>query len=122
MKNVRLRPDQIERLRASGNAAAVIRHAIMRYKRGDFKHLRVSSKRGGVPLATISLWHDPGIKAEKLRAILDAHFSTPDAVLQAKCKTEIAKLDAEIAEMMKVYSQSPTNQYRIEPTEEDHDM
>lgn len=122
MASVRLRPDQIERLRASGNAAAVIRHAIMRYKRGDFKHLRVSRKRGNAPLASISLWTDPGIKAEKLRAILDAHFSTPDAVLQAKCKTEIAKLDAEIAEMMKVYSQSPTNQYRIETTEEDHDM
>lgn len=121
MKNVRLRPDQIERLRASGNAAAVIRHAVMRYKRGDFKNVRNKVIFGG-RMKTLSLWTDPGIKAEKLRAILDAHFSTPDAVHQAKCKTEIAKLDAEIAEMMKVYSQSPTNQYRIKPTEEDHDM
>ena len=122
MVNVRLRQDQIERLRASGNAAAVIRHALMRYQRGDFKRLRVSRKRGSVPLATISLWHDPGIKPDKLRAILDAHFKTPDAVLQSKIKREMAELDEQIAEMMTVYAVRPDRAYILaEDTENDDD-
>lgn len=122
MVNVRLRPDQIERLRASGNAAAVIRHAVMRYKRGDFKPLRVSRKRGGVPLATLSLWHDPGVKPDQLRAILDAHFKTPDAVLRKQCAEEIAELDKQIADMMASCCVRPDRAYILaEDKEEDND-
>lgn len=122
MVNVRLRPDQIERLRASGNAAAVIRHAVMRYKRGDFKPLRVSRKRGGVPLATLSLWHDPGVKPDQLRAILDAHFKTPDAVLRAKCEAEIAVLNEQIDQMLAACCVRPDRAYILaEDKEEDND-
>ena len=36
MASVRLREEQIRRLRESGNAAALIRYAVKRWKRGDF--------------------------------------------------------------------------------------
>ena len=115
MVNVRLRPDQIERLRASGNAAATIRHAVMRYRRGDFKRkLRNREAKRGIRMGTISLWNDPGIKADKLRAVLDAHFLIPDAVHQAKCAAEIAVLDEQIAEMMASCCVRPDRAYIIE--------
>ena len=119
MINVRLWPDQIERLRASGNAAATIRHAVMRYRRGDFKRkLRNREAKRGIRMGTISLWNDPGIKADKLRAILDAHFLIPDAVLQAYCKAEISKRNAEIEEMMSLYAIRPDRAYIITDTED----
>ena len=100
MSSVRLRTDQIERLRKSGNAAAVIRYAVMCYKRGDFPGLRASRKKTG-KLAVLSIWKEiPGISGAKLRAIIDAHFSKPDAV-------RLAEIDREIAEMMKVYAVRP---------------
>ena len=118
MINVRLWPDQIERLRASGNAAATIRHAVMRYRRGDFKRkLRNREAKRGIRMGTISLWKDPGIKADKLRAVLDAHFSTPDAVLRAKCEAEIAELNGQIAEMMAACCARPDRTYIITDTE-----
>ena len=120
MASVRLRPDQIERLRASGNAAAVIRHAVMRYQRGDFPGLRVKKTRG--KLAVLSLWREiPGITGAKLRAILDAHFSKPDAVLRAKCEAEIAELDKQIADMMAACCARPDRAYILAETEEDDD-
>lgn len=115
MMNVRLWPDQIERLRATGNAAATIRYAVMRYKRGDFKRkLRNREAKRGIRMGTISLWNDPGIKADKLRAVIDAHFLIPDAVRHAEIDREIAELDEQIAEMMKVYAVRPDRAYIIE--------
>lgn len=115
MINVRLWPDQIKRLRATGNAAATIRYAVMRYKRGDFKRkLRKREAKRGIRMGTISLWNDPGIKADKLRAVLDAHFLIPDAIRHAEIDREIAELDEQIAEMMKVYAVRPDRAYIIE--------
>lgn len=121
MASVRLRPDQITRLRETGNAAAVIRHAVMRYRRGDFPVLRAKKERG--KLAVLSLWKEiPGISGAKLRAILDAHFSKPDAVHQAKCKAEIEELNEQIAGMMGLYAVRPDRAYILaEDTEENDD-
>lgn len=120
MSSVRLRTDQIERLRKSGNAAAVIRYAVMRYKRGDFPGLRASRKKTG-KLAVLSIWKEiPGISGAKLRAIIDAHFSKPDAVRLAEIDREIAELDEQIAEMMKVYAVRPDRAFILEnDTEEE---
>ena len=121
MASVRLRIDQIERLRASGNAAAVIRHAVMRYQRGDFPGLRASTKKTG-KLAVMSLWKEiPGISGAKLRAIIDAHFSKPDAVLRAKCAAEIAELDKQIADMMVSCCVRPDRAYIIANDTEEND-
>ena len=121
MASVRLRIDQIERLRATGDASKTIRHAVMRYKRGDFPGLRAKKERG--KLAVLSLWKEiPGISGAKLRAILDAHFSKPDAVLRAKCAAEIAELDKQIADMMAACCARPDRAYIIaEDTEVDND-
>ena len=123
MMNVRLWPDQIERLRATGNAAATIRYAVMRYRRGDFKRkLRNREVKRGIRMGTISLWKDPGVKPDQLRAILDAHFKTPDAVRLAEIDREIAELDKQIAEMMNLYAVRPDRAFILENDNEDTEI
>ena len=99
MASVRLRADQIQRLRESGNAAAIIRYAVRRWRRGDFViGTKPKRKSGGDILRVFPLWRKPeGLADWQIRAILDRHFAVRDTSRDA----EIARLDREIAEMMR---------------------
>ena len=99
MASVRLRDDQIRRLRESGNAAALIRYAVKRWRRGDFVIGNAPEHKNGVGiLRVVPLWRKPdGVADWQLREILDRHFAVRDASRDA----EIARLDREIAEMMR---------------------
>ena len=96
MPSVRLYPDQIDRLRAAGCGAEIIRQAVARYRRGELVvKMRDSVPRGAI-LPRFPLGKIPeGIDCATLREILDAHFATPlpDA---AENDREIARLDREI--------------------------
>ena len=100
MANVRLREEQIRRLRESGNVAAIIRYAVKRWKRGDFTiGTKPKRRRGGELLQVFPIWRKPdGVADWQLREILDRHFAVRDV---ARDK-EIARLDREIAEMFKL--------------------
>lgn len=123
MSSVRLRTDQIERLRKSGNAQATIRYALMRYQRGDFGNIRARKPQKGAPLAVFPLYGviPNKITDAKLRLILDAHFKTPDAVRLAEIDREIAELDKQIAEMMKVYAVRPDRAFIFENDNEEEE-
>lgn len=99
MASVRLREDQIRRLRESGNAAALIRYAVKRWRRGDFVIGNATErKNGGEILRGFPIWRKvDGIADWQLREILDRHFAVRDTSRDA----EIARLDREIAEMMR---------------------
>jgi hypothetical protein len=109
MASIRLRIDQIERLRKSGNASAVIRHAISRYKRGDFQIPEKNNEKfGNEKLKVFPLWKDIAEYQDwQIRAILDKHFSIKDAVLQKHCDEELAKVNREIEQLMKLYTNQP---------------
>lgn len=109
MASIRLRKDQIERLRKSGNASAVIRHAISRFKRGDFQIPETNKEKFGADkLNVFPLWKDIDEYQDwQIRAILDKHFSIKDAILQKHCDEEIAKLDIEIEYLMKRFTNQP---------------
>ena len=100
MASVRLREEQIRRLRESGNVAALIRYAVKRWKRGDFTiGTKPKRRRGGELLQVFPIWRKPdGVADWQLREILDRHFAVRDV---ARDK-EIARLDREIAEMFKL--------------------
>ncbi len=100
MASVRLRADQIQRLREKGNAGAIIRYAVRRWKRGDFViGNKPKRKRGGELLQVFPIWRKvDGVADWQLREILDRHFAVRDV---ARDK-EIARLDREIAEMFKL--------------------
>lgn len=76
MSSVRLRQDQIDRLRASGMGAAIIRHAVMRYRRGDFVIGAQEKPRDKQNILRVfAIWKKPkGIEDWQLREILDCHF------------------------------------------------
>lgn len=99
MASVRLRDDQIRRLRESDSAAALIRYAVKRWRRGDFViGPKPERKKGGVLLQVFPVWRKPeGLADWQIRAILDRHFAVRDDSRDA----EIARLDREIAEMMR---------------------
>lgn len=121
MSSVRLRTDQIERLRKTGNAQATIRHALMRYQRGDFGNIRAKKPQKGAPLAVFSLFGvniPRKVTSAKLRLIIDAHFQTPDAVHQAECKRQIAELDEQIAGMMVQFAVRPDRAFILATEEE----
>lgn len=103
MASVRLAVEQIDRLRESDNAAAVIRHALRRWQRGDFVIAkRPKRQKRQNSLQVYPLWQKPdGVADWQLREILDAHFRTPDAELRNKCDAEIARLDREIKGFLK---------------------
>ena len=100
MASVRLREDQIRRLREKDNAAAVIRYAVKRWKRGDFAiGAKPKRTRRGELLQVFPIWRKPdGVADWQLREILDQHWSVRDTSRDA----EIARLDREIAEMFKI--------------------
>ena len=104
MASVRLRADQIQRLRESGSAAHIIRYAVRRWKRGDFAISEKPKRRkGGEVLAVFPLWKKPdGVADWQLREILDRHWAVRDEEFDRQCDREIAILDKEIAEMFKL--------------------
>ena len=118
MASVRLRKDQIERLKKSGNGSAVIRHALMRYKRGDFVIPETKQEKFGKDLLQVyPLYKDiPDFEDWQIRAILDKHFSIKDAVHQKYCDDELAKVNKEIDYLMKLFTNQP---YIIEKENED---
>lgn len=109
MSSVRLRKDQIERLKKSGQGAETIRWAVSRYQRGDFETGKSWKKKTRNDLLQVySLWRKPsGISDAKLREILDAHFSTPDLIRNKKLADEIAFQDRIIEKQFKLIPKSP---------------
>lgn len=109
MSSVRLRKDQIERLRASGQGAEMIRWAVSRWKRGDFvTGNSVKKKYCNNLLQVYSLWRKPsGISDSLLREILDLHFAIPDLIRQKKLDAEIAFQDRIIEEQFKLIPKGP---------------
>lgn len=111
--NVRLFPDQVERLKKSVNGAEVIRIAFDRYKRGDFGRIVVrkakkGKERSNVPhLQSYPVRKRLPVTDALLREILRRHWETPDTARRAKIAAEIARLDAEIDELMKAYTGVP---------------
>lgn len=117
---IRLWKWQIDRLNAERgcSGAAVIRHAVKRYNRGDFakcenvvqnNDLETSGEK--VPqkwqLQGYSIKHRFDIPDSVMRNILAWHWLLPDEVLRAECSKEIKRLDNEINEMFKAYTGVP---------------
>lgn len=106
--NVRIFQDQAERLKKSGQGAAIIRYAYARYKRGDFGRIcgtknKKKKKSGNVPLASYAVRQRLPVRDAVLREILSRHFSIPDTIRQREIQAEIKRLDADIEEMFAVY-------------------
>ena len=122
MTSVRLRPDQIARLRASGMGAAIIRHAIMRYRRGDFVIKTAPPPRDKqIILRVYPLQKKPkGLQDWQLREILDSHWAIKDAVLQARIDKELKAAEREAENLLALYRAKSTPGYIIE-TDKDTD-
>ena len=102
MTSVRLRPDQIRRLRDSGNGAAMIRYALRRWARGDFViGQRKKRQKDDELLQIFPLWRSVPVEDWQLREILDAHWRIPDEKFLAQCRANIARLDRQIADQMR---------------------
>ena len=107
--NVRLYPNQVERLKKSGNGASIIRYAFDRFKRGDFGDIVVQNKANErkeqtVPLESFSIRQRFPINDALLREILRLHWQMPDTQREARINAEISSLDAEIAGLFKAYA------------------
>ena len=100
MASVRLREEQIRRLRESGNVAALIRYAVKRWKRGDFTiGTKPKRRRGGELLQVFPLWRKPdGVTDWQLREILDQHWAVRDVTHDR----ELARLNREIVEIVQL--------------------
>lgn len=86
MPSIRLRPDQVQWLKKTGNGAAAIRYAIRRYRRGDFTGMIINPVNDGEPLQVYSIANPDDLRripAGMLRAILDAHRMKPDEAISA---------------------------------------
>lgn len=104
MPSIRLRPDQIDRLRQSRNASEVIRRAVFRFRKGDFV-IGMKQKHGKTKniLQVFPIWHKPDNLSDwQIREILDQHWNTPDIAFHKKIEQEISRLDKEIAGMFKL--------------------
>lgn len=114
---IRLYDWQIDRLNnvVGCSGAAVIRHAVRRYNRGDFincapvvqnSDLRINGEK--VPqnwkLAGYPIKHRFNLPDSVIRDLLIWHWTIPDKVLQAECDREINRLDNEISELLKAYT------------------
>lgn len=109
MSSVRLRKDQIERLKKSGQGAETIRWAVDRWKRGDFVTGKSDKKKTRNDLLQVySIWRKPsGISDARLREILDLHFAIPDLIRNKKLADEIAFQDRIIEEQRKLIPKGP---------------
>ena len=118
MSSIRLRKDQIARLRKSDCGSRCIAHALKRWKRGDFTITQNTSRaKGESTLQIYPIWRKPeGVTDAEIRAVLDAHWATPDTVMREKLAREIAYLDGVIAaEFAKLAAKGP---FVIENSEE----
>lgn len=106
MASVRLYDWQVTKLKESGSSgASILRHAVRRYRRGDFDNVvqnkeKIKNKEKVPQLVSYSIKSRFDIPDSQLRDILTWHFEIRDKELCDKCSAEIKKLDAEIAEMM----------------------
>ena len=119
MSSIRLRQDQIARLRKDGYGARCIAYALKRWRRGDFTITPATTRaKGADALQVYPIWRKPeGVTDAELRAVLDAHWATPDTILQEKINREIAYWDGIIAaEFAKLAAKGP---FVIETTPED---
>ena len=119
MSSVRLRKDQITRLRASGMGAAIIRHAVMRYRRGDFVIGNAPPKTENKNLLQIfPIWKKPrGLHDWQIRAILDAHFAKKDEVLLARINRDLEAAEQEVENLFALYRVKSAAGYIIEQEE-----
>lgn len=103
--NIRLYPEQVERLKAGkASGAAVIRYAIKRWRRGDFGVVQIPEKSKKqdkcTTLASYPVRSRFGICDALLREILRLHWSTPDVLLQKQLDRELKKVEAFISESL----------------------
>ena len=101
--NVRLYPEQVERLKASrASGAAVIKYAVKRWRRGDFGVVQVPERdknaRNVPRLESYPVRSRFGICDALLREILKRHWETPDMVLKKKLDRELKQVEAFITE------------------------
>ena len=119
MSSIRLRQDQIVRLRKSGCGPRCIAYALKRWRRGDFTITPAAARgKGANALQVYPIWRKPdGVTDAELRAVLDAHWATPDTVMREKLKREIAYWDGVIADQFaKLAAKGP---FMIETTPQD---
>lgn len=104
MTSIRLRQDQIDRLRSSGMGQAVLRHALMRYRRGDFVIKKSPPKNDSSKILHVYPIYKkpPNLEGWQIREILDCHFAVKDAVLQARIRKEMEAVQKEIDEQMAI--------------------
>ena len=116
MSSIRLRKDQIDRLRASGMGAAIIRHAVKRWKRGDFVIGNAETERKDKNLLQIfPIWRKPkGVVDWQIREILDKHFAVKDAVLQARINRELEAAERDVEELFAQYRVKTQAGYLLE--------
>jgi len=121
MSSIRLRKDQIDRLRASGMGAAIIRHAVKRWKRGDFVIGNAETERKDKNLLQIfPIWRKPrGVVDWQIREILDKHFAVKDAVLQARITKELEAAERDVEELFAQYRVKTQAGYLLEEERED---
>ena len=123
MSSIRLRKDQIDRLRASGMGAAIIRHAVKRWKRGDFVIGNAETERKDKNLLQIfPIWRKPkGVVDWQIREILDKHFAVKDAVLQARINKELKAAERDVEEQFALYRSKTQAGFIIEEEEQEDD-
>lgn len=121
MSSIRLRKDQIDRLRASGMGAAIIRHAVKRWKRGDFVIGNAETERKDKNLLQIfPIWRKPkGVVDWQIREILDKHFAVKDAVLQARINRELEAAERDVEELFAQYRVKTQAGYLLEEERDD---
>ena len=121
MSSIRLRPDQIARLKKTGNIRAIILRAIERYERGDFVIPKRDKKKKPKEVLRVVSISKPFEKYtdNQIRKILDQHFRIPDWKFRQQCQAQIDELNKEIDELMSVFCQRNKNEYRIAKDDEE---
>lgn len=91
----RLRKDQAERIKRTGQPSAVVSYAVRRLRRGDFDIDRAEDSVKGAELVLVPFYGRPAmLTSHEVRLALDRHFSTQDAWLEKEI--ERARKDAEM--------------------------
>lgn len=121
MSSIRLRPEQIARLKQTGNVRAVILHAIERYERGDFVIPKREKKKKPKEVLRVVSIRKPFEKYtdSQIRKILDQHFRIPDWKFRQQCQVQIDELNKEIDDLMSVFCKRNKNEYRIAKDDEE---
>lgn len=97
MSSVRLRADQVERLRKS-DPAQEIKLAVKRWRAGEIVAGNCNKREYRQNLLQLNLWKRPeGVTDAQLREILDAHWNNP---ARPDIRDEITALDEFIEKEM----------------------